>query len=479
MSDNNQFNNFEENDNFIELPKPNNQPQIQKNNIENIYGNLNNEVQKPKPIIEIPQEYYDKLAKEEQEKIESEKLAEEKIIEKNRIKSENNKIFGLILLNAILIFALLYLTLNISEFFILAIPSYMILLSIFHAIKYKTKSDVPISIMVGGIVVGVITFILSMVKTDQIDLWTYYAVASAITGFIGLITTNIITKIIGDNKNIKALQTIGYLIYFASLIGLPIYFYKNYPEEFYKIIFQKQTEVVAETEKEFVLKTLKNRYNVEFTCDAEKERHQIDQNKRKIVERECTDNLGNSAIIQSIVYNESKNEYIVTDNYIDILYLNKVKEKISTDLASINNSDVNISLYPEKNCTFVGDCVNCEEYYNTYDQEINIDNQYKNSTHLNMTKYLNYSEKDFINNYNFKFIIDITGAFPEETTDYNLVIDNTLKAINNLGYKNNYGYIITLNNNVSNGGFQLEKTVYKVKGNTTDDKTFKNPIVIE
>lgn len=185
-------------------------------------------------------------------------------------------------------------------------------------------------------------------------------------------------------------------------------------------------------------------------------------------------------MVQSIAYNEGNNQYVVTDNYMDILFLNKVKENLTTEISNItNNSAVTLSLYPEKNCTFIGDCADCDEYYDSYEQEINIDNQFKNSTELNMTNYLNQNHKDFVNNSNFKYIFEITGQFAPETTNYSFVIDTILNKLNQLGYKNNYGYIITLNNNVSNNGFQLEKVVYQVKGEESDDKTFKNPIVVD
>ena len=96
--------------------------------------------------------------------------------------------------------------------------------------------------------------------TEEMELWTYYTIASAITGFLGLIVSSIITKLLTDIKNVKALQTILYLLFFVALIGGPILAYKKYPTEFYKYVFYKKSEVVANTYEEFVLKTLKIRY---------------------------------------------------------------------------------------------------------------------------------------------------------------------------------------------------------------------------
>ena len=77
---------------------------------------------------------------------------------------------------------------------------------------------------------------------------------------------NIITNILTNIKNIKALQTIAYLLFFALLIGGPYLAYKKWPTEFNQYIFYQQNEVVAQTYEEYVTKTLKARYGVDFNC---------------------------------------------------------------------------------------------------------------------------------------------------------------------------------------------------------------------
>ena len=57
-------------------------------------------------------------------------------------------------------------------------------------------------------------------------------------------------------KNIKALQTIGYLLFFAALLGGPYFAYQKWPTEFNQMIFYQKNEVIAETYEEYVLKTL-------------------------------------------------------------------------------------------------------------------------------------------------------------------------------------------------------------------------------
>jgi len=51
----------------------------------------------------------------------------------------------------------------------------------------------------------------------------------------------------GDYKNIKALQGLGYILFFAVLIGAPLYLSNKYHEEFYKFLFKEQVEVTQTT----------------------------------------------------------------------------------------------------------------------------------------------------------------------------------------------------------------------------------------
>ena len=457
---NNPFNN--------DMPKPVNSNDMPKP------ANSNDE---KKPIIEIPQAYYDRLAAEQKEKYFTEQEEKIKIQEKTKNKKIINKLILLILVNAILIFGFLYSMINFNSIIIIAIPIYLVIFAIYGALKNKNNSDQPLASLIGGMLVAVITFVISVIKEDEVDLWTYYAIASAIVGFLGFLISNIITKIFTDRKNIKALSTIGIVLFFAALIGVPFYLYKKFPEEFYKIVFLKQTEVHAETEEEFIIKTLRNRYNVEFTCDKSTVKHQIDQYSQKITQRECKDPNNRVTIVKSTTYNESENQFVITEDYIDQLYLKDLKENI---LKAIENStsitDARIYLYPEKNCTFIGDCVKCDEYFESYEEENNFDNQFKNSTQLNLSKYLNKNAIEFVNEFKFKYIITILGTY-NETTDFNAILNNLLSNLNNMGLKNTYGYNITISSYDESRLYEEE--LFEAKGQRTDDLTFKDPEIIE
>lgn len=474
----NNFNNDLNNDNDFSTP---NQMPV-KNSLDN---------QEPsKPIIEIPQEYYDKLAAEEREKQEAEQKRQMEAAQTALNASETNQMLIFVVINALLIFASLYFTLNKTRAALIAIPVLLVILTIYNAVKYREKSSYPASIMVGGILVAVITFIMSMTHESQMDLWTCYAIISAIIGFLGLMGGNIITKVIYDFKNIKAVQTIGYILFFIAIIAIPMYLQENYHEEFYKWLFNDQVEPAAETETEFVIKTLKQRYGHNFTCGtyanstAELEKRltegkydsKINQNNRLVSERHCLDEQKNDIIVRSTAYNEGSVQYIVQDDYIDELFIYDTKTSISNELLTATGSkEVDMSLYPEENCYFYGDCADCDEYYENYEKENDYNNQYKVSTKLNFTNELSKTPKDFINSNKFKYIINISGSFGVTNDDYSVIIDNVLNRLNSMGYKNTYGYIISIYNINSNGGFSTKALVYKVKGSTNTEQTFSNP----
>lgn len=435
---------------------------------------------KNKPLIEIPDAYYEQLAKEKAAEEAKEAAAIERRVEAQANQKASSKAFLLVILTALITFGSLYLAINQNELFIFAIPVYVILGSIITAIKNKKENGFPVTIMVGGMIVAVFTFVLSMLQEEKMDMWTTYAIAGAIVAFIGMITANIINKLIAERENIKAIQTLGYLLYFVALVAVPYYLYTNYREEFYKFVFQKQTEVRAETEEEFVMKTLKNRYGLTFTCDSQKTKHQINQNKQKMVYRECSDSYNNKFTVTSTAYNEGSNEYIVTDTYIDVLLINNAKKTLSTELLNTSVAEkIDIYLYPEKNCTFVGDCVDCDEYYARYEEETNPDKQYKNSSMLNLEKYLTLSTKEFINEYEFKLVIELTDQYNTLTSDYSMIVDTVLNKLNTLGYKNTSGFIITIYNDLSTSSEELTTVAYKVTGTTNQEKTFKDPIVVK
>lgn len=477
---NNQLNNKDDDSNNIELPKTN-QDFTPKSNEE---GNQNTitDNQTSKPIIEIPQEYYDKLAEEQQEKREAEIKKEAARQESVELSNSLNKLLFFSVLNAIIIFVSLYLTVNRTIYAFLAIPILVIIFSIFSSLKNKKDSQYSSSVMVGGIIVAIITFIISITKEQEMDLWNYYAMVGAAVGFIGLIISSIINKIIVAPKEITGIQGLGYLIFFAALIGGPIYLSLNYREEFYRLVFHTQVEVVAETESDFIIKTLKARYNIDFTCDEKSVKNEFDDStKRKQTRRTCQDKYNNQLIVLSIAYNEGSKQYIVRDNYLDNLFLNSHKNLISESITSISGaSATDVYLYPKENCLFYGDCKDCDSYWEEYSQIYNVDNQYKSSTKHNFSNFLNEDAKTFINSNEFTYIIEIKGSFNSYNTDYSSIINNTLSKLNQLGYKNNYGYVISLYNEESNlSGFETSSLIYKVKGEATSDKTFKDPIQID
>lgn len=462
-----------------DLPKKNEEnmdlPKINEGTPNNTIPN-----QETPPKIEIPQEYYDKLAKEEQMRQEQATLEAQNRQERQEQKKVLDKFFFLATLNAIIIFLFLYLAINKNNLLILGIPLVLILLSIYYAIKYKKESTYANSILVGGIIVAVITFGVSMLREEEVDVWTYYSLASVIVGFLGIITSNIINKIINAVKEIKALEMIGYILYFVALVAIPLFLEKNYHEEFHKYVFLEQVEVKAETEEEFIIKTLKARYNETFTCDNSNINYQLDESNRKQNKRTCEDTNGNEITVISKSYNESKNQYVIIDNYIDILFLNARKTKLEEDIKIVTaTSAVDIYLYPETNCTFYGDCADCDEYYERYAVETSIDNQYKQSINLNFEKSLSQDALTFINTNKFKYVINLTGTFSETGTDYSALVSKTLDKLNELGYKNTYGYVITISSYTESQLGDTNKLVFKVTGDTNSEQTFKDPKVVD
>lgn len=477
---NNPLNNKDDDFNNLELPKTN--PDFTPKSSEESNQNPVKDNQASKPIIEIPQEYYDKLAEEQQAKRQAEIQKEAVRQESAELSNSINKLLFFSVLNAIIIFASLYLTVNKTMYAFLAIPILIIIFSIISSLKNKKESQYSSSVMVGGITVAIITFIISVTKEQEMDLWNYYAMAGAAIGFIGLILSSIINKIIVSPKEITGLQGLGYIIFFIALIGGPIYLSLNYREEFYRLVFHTQVEVVAETESDFIIKTLKARYNTDFTCDEKSIRNEFDDTtKRKQTHRTCQDKNNNQIIVLSIAYNEGSKQYIVRDNYLDVLFLNSHKTLISDSITSTTGaSHTDIYLYPKENCLFYGDCKDCDSYWEEHSQIYNVDNQYKSSTKHNFSNFLNEDAKTFINSNEFTFIIEIKGSFNLYNTDYSSIINNTLSKLNQLGYQNNYGYVISLYNEDSSlSGFETSSLIYKVKGEASADKTFKDPITID
>ena len=465
MPDNNLFN---PND----LPKKNDDNNTSTNN-------LNQPIEEHKDLIEIPQAYYDKLAKEEQEKqnkAQAEMLKKQEVLE---AKKSFNSFASIVLINAILIFASTYTFLNINELLILLIPGFIVFLTFYSAFKHKKDSTYPISLLIGGIIVAVVTFIISMIKVEELDLWTHYTIVAVVIGFLGAFTSNIITKIITSFKEIKALEFTGYIIYFILLIGIPIFLEHNYRTEFHQFVFLEQVAVEAENEEDFILKTLQVRYGEKFTCEN-KVQYQVDENNRKQNTRKCKSSSGIEIDVTSKDYQELNNKFIIIDNYIDRLYLDNSKSQLIDNLQAASQANkIELYLYPEINCTFYGDCADCDEYYTRYNEETSIEHQYEQSIKLNFTKELNNDSKSFINNQKFKYIINVISTYDENNTDYQSIIDRILNEINNKGYKNTFGYVINIYSLSSSSLGDTNKLVYKVKGSTNNEQIFKDPEVVD
>ena len=386
------------------------------------------------------------------------------------------KVIPMIIINAIVIFALFYFTVNKNTLISAGVPIYIILGSIIFAILDKKKSEFPTSVVIGGMVSAVVCFVVSMLYEKQMDLWTYYTAACALTGIIGLMISNIVTSLLTNIKNIKALQTIGYLIVFALIFGGPYLAYKKWPTEFNQYIFYQQNEVVAETYEEYVTKTLKARYNVEFNCDFQnKSYHKTEKNEIMTTLTCKTSGIDTPINIRTIPYNESKVQYTIIDDFLEQVYLKEIKTLISNKVKqSTGATSVITYLYPKDKCIFAGDCADCEDYYDNYSKINDPKNRYEISSSINVSKYMGLSTEDFItkfiNENEYKVILNIKGAYDKDYTDFKTLQQKTLTGLNELKLKNTYGYEINF--------FDTSKTSFETKvnntiGKTNDTKEFK------
>lgn len=444
----------------------------------------------PRPQIEIPQAYYDQ--KKATEEAKEEQLRQEQI---NREQQKINNLQSTSLLITLIVFGLLtyaciYFTLNKNENTPVIMLAIIVIASIFSGIKNKKKSNVPDGILAGGILCAAITFVISMIKKENVDLWTYYALASGVIAILGYIIAKLITMVVVDGKNIKALQTIGVILVLAAIIGTPIYLKQKYPEEFAHLVFHKTREIVAESEEDFIIKTLKNRYGQEFTCGNKKTAMDYVLHKmvsrymcvdEKITDQELSNRLKsasydtestNYVTVLSIPYNENELEYIIEDNYLDNLYLDPIKTQITNALSKeISDSTFKISLYPNGNCLFVGDCVDCDEYFAVADNEEKLDVRFNTSTNLDYSKELNMTPLEFMNKHEYKYIINIIGNYSTYVPENNApTVAKAINVLNSLDLQNNYGFEISLKSTN-----EYNKEVYKVIGKKSDDQKFKDP----
>lgn len=386
------------------------------------------------------------------------------------------KVIPMIIINAIVIFALFYCTVNKNTLISIGVPIYILLGSIFFAILDKKKSEFPTSVVIGGMVSAVVCFVVSMLFEEQMDLWTYYTSACALTGIIGLIISNIVTNILTNIKNIKALQTIGYLIIFAIIFGGPYLAYQKWPTEFNQYIFYQPNEVIAETYEEYVTKTLKARYNVDFNCDFQKKSYHKTEKNEIMTTLTCKTSVIDTPInIRTIPYNESKVQYTVIDDFLDQVYLKEIKTLISNKVKQLTGATSVITyLYPKDKCIFAGDCADCKDYYDNYSKINDSKNRFEISSSINVSKYMGLSTEEFItkfiNDNEYKIILNIKGTYDKDYTDFNTLQQKTLTGLNELKLQNTYGYEITF--------FDTSKTSFETKvhntiGQTNDTKEFK------
>ena len=465
----------------------NNNLPTQNDNDNNQKTSSNNKVQEK---IEIPQAYYDQK-KEKERALEEQKIQEQMEREQQKI---NNAQSSNLLMTLIIFGVLTYLCMSFApkkgEVSFIVMFAIIVLSSIISGIANKKKTNIPDGVLAGGIMCAAITFVISMIKNDNSELWIYYAIGSGIIAIAGYIISKLITSIIVDNKNIKAVQTIGIFLVLGGLIGTPIYLKQKYPEEFARYVLNRSREIVAESELDFVEKTLKNRYGKDFTCGNKKTA--MDYVVHTMVSRymcfdevlsdtELDKRLKNASydsgsndyvIVSSIPYNENELKFIIEDDYLDKLYLDEIKELISNALGKkIPESKFKISLYPNGNCLFVGDCADCEEYYEVGDYESQLDVRYETSTNLDYSKDMNMSAVEFINKHEYKYLISISGFYSSYFQDnYEPTVATAIEVLNSLNLDNNFGYEITLKNST-----EYNKEVYKVIGYKSSDKKFNKP----
>jgi len=457
------------------MPENNNLPKL---NPEEQPNNQPAQPEPPKnPIIEIPQEYYDKINQERQEKEEQER--QEAIEHANQAETNKKTTTVLVqaIINCLIFFICFYLALNKIDLAIFGGPVIAAILSIFFAIKDKKENNYHTAVLIGGMLTAVIAYVLGLVQGDKADYWMHFALCNAIIAFVSFIVCSIINAVVTNGKEIKALGMIGIVLFFVALVGVPYYFYQKNPEENYKKIFLKTTEVKAETEADFIVKTLKNRYDADFDCQTKQIK--VDAYKgRRISQRTCSlvSDREIKITVKSLAYNEGSNQYIIIDNYLDIVKLNDFRVKYATGILNkVGASKVDFFIYPKENCTFIGDCAQSQEYFANYKKEVDVELQYKASSSIDYAKFLSMEAKDIVNNSEFQYVLNVVGPYGDENK-YQEIINNILDYLNKEGLKNNSGFEITLFQTL-NGDSQ--RKVYKVKGKTNDDKSFKDAQVIK
>ena len=447
-------------DKDFELPKVNNEEE--------------NTTPEEKPLIEIPQEYYDKLEKEKKEK-EAQAEIQAKKEEENQISTATtNKIFIGAFVNAIIFIVLLYLMINKNKLFIVGLPIYIIVYSYIKVGMEEKESTAPMSTLMGGFIAAGLCFICSLVLRDDLkEFFSYGVLASIAVAFIGVIISSMLTNMIANKEETKAVGTLGYLIFFVLLFAGPYFAYKKFPEPILKYVFNEKNAIVAESEEEYMVKTLKNRYGVDFDCSGETTKA-LDEDNTLFTQKTCTDKSGTEVIVLSTEYSSSRKEYIVKDNYVEAKLLSQLKSDLADEIKIVTNANsVSVLLYPKEYCAFVGDCVENSQYIKNYEKETNRENQFSYSKNLDLKKYINMKPIEFANSYGLGYSITIYGSYSSLIdSKHQDTINKVLDTLNTSGYKNNNGYIIKLKQDD-----ELKQVVYQVEGKASSDGQFKDPVI--
>ena len=477
--------------NFNELPRLNNEPQNPVNNNpgvaqpqpmpqqQPVNPTLENaQPQSQKQIIEIPQEYYEKVRKEKQESANQE-INDQRLMEENR---EANKKLVNILVTAIfgcaLVFGGLYLAFKVKDIAIFIIPIVAIIGTVISSVSAKKESAFHTSILVGGMIAAVIAYVLCVTHEQTADYWMHYAVSCAVAAFACYIVCAIIHTLITNRENVKALGMLAMVLFLVAIVAVPLYFYKKYPDEMYKAIFMKNTEVHAETEEEFITKTLKNRYGTDFKCSEDDIRVGVEDG-RKHKHRFCypASSPSTEFVVENIYYKESDNLHIVLDNYMDVIKFDSFRSTLAQNIMTATGAkEVIVYMYPKANCRFIADCADCKEYFENREKEDDIDSLYKASSTLDYSKLVNKDALSIANEIEVKYVIQISGSFSAEYTNLDEVVNRVLDYLNRAKVQNNYGYDITLYH-LDTQLQQPKQKVYMVSGDASNDKTFKDPKV--
>ena len=365
------------------------------------------------------------------------------------------------IINIFIIFGFNYATIKVNTKIIIAIPICIIVLTFLTALKHKNRNDYPTGVLLGGIASGIITFVLSF-KLDQ-DLFTHFAIVTSAMGVIGYTLSATLNGLL-TKKNKTGVQILGPLLYFILLFGGGYYAYKKYPNTINNYLFYNKVEIVASTEEEFIIETLKVRYGQKFICGEELKpylselprvedtniteiQNKITKDRRLMTVRYCTDENRNLFQVMSIEYNKTNNQYVIRDTYLNSLKVDVFKENLVEKLKlELKVANVKIYIYSKDNCLFYGDCVT-DDYFENMENETNIDNQYKKSRELELKSVLGIEPLDFINKEGFKYQIQIYNDFSNTPKEQLAAIaENILRILNDNGYKNTSGYNIEIYN---------------------------------